>query len=248
MRAKITYPIILITIIVLLAICSTAILAFKDMSKGDTVEEEIILIPLSPYVTLSPYDVHFRKAAEVLDYDWTLIAAIAYTESRFDSTAISEVGALGVMQMMPKTLEGMGFPDSLYMEPRTNIIAATELIRSLERHYRYIKDNNERLNFVLASYNAGFGHINDAMRLARKHGKNRYKWYGNVDTFLIYKNEPEYYTDTLCRNGQFTGWKETLSFVNKVHRNWKRFSKLQQQYNDSINIVVTSDRTKIIKE
>ena len=149
---------------------------------------------------------------------------------------------------MPKTLENMGFPDSLYMESNSNIIAATELLRSLERYFHYIRNDEERLNFVLASYNAGYGHVSDAMRLARKHGKNRYKWYGNVDTFLIYKNEPEYYTDTICRNGQFKGWKETLSFVNKVHRNWERFSKLQKLYNDSINNVIAADSTKKIKD
>ena len=248
MKPKFTYPVIVLTIFVLLVVCGGTIYGLKDMSNKKTVEKETVFTYLSPYVVISPFDAHFRRAADVLDYDWTLVAAIAYTESRFDSTAVSEAGAMGVMQVMPKTMEGMGIPDSLYIQPQMNIIAATELIRSLERHYRYVKDKNERLNFVLASYNAGYGHINDAMRLARKYGKNRHKWYGNVDTFLIYKSEEEYYTDTLCRNGQFNGWKETLSFVNKVHRNWQRFAKLQQQYTDSINKVVASDSAKRISD
>ena len=69
---------------------------------------------ISPYVTLSPYDKHFRKAADSLFHcDWKLLAAIAFTESRFDSTALSGVGAKGVMQIMPRTLRGMGIPDTL---------------------------------------------------------------------------------------------------------------------------------------
>lgn len=249
MKHKSTYSTIIFATAFLLIISSGIIFSYRGISKNKvTKEDEISFTYLSPYITISPFDAHFRKAAKILDYDWTLIAAIAYTESRFDSTAISEAGAIGVMQVMPKTLESMGFPDSLYMETGTNITAATELIRSLDKYFKYIKNKEERLNFVLASYNAGYGHISDAMRLAGKYGKNRYRWYGNVDTFLIYKNEPEFYTDTLCRNGQFKGWKETLSFVNKVHRNWKRFSKLQQEYNDSIKNILITDSTKRIKE
>lgn len=196
---------------------------------------------LSPYVELSDYDHHFREAADTLDYDWTLIAAIAFTESRFDSTAISGAGAKGVMQMMPKTMRGMDIPDSLHMDTRTNIMAATQLIESLEHHYRYISDPDERLNFVLAAYNAGFGHINDAMRLAHKYGKNKYRWNGNVDTFLIYKSMPEYFNDTLCRNGEFKDWKQTHTFVKKVRRKWKQFARRQKEYSDSVNTILAND-------
>ena len=214
----------------------------------EPVEEDIRYTYLSRYVELSDYDDDFRKAASVIGYDWTLIAAIAYTESRFDSTAVSSAGACGVMQVMPKTLRGFNIPDSMHMNPQVNIMAATELLKALEKRYRYIRNPEERINFVLASYNAGYGHIQDAMQLAKKHGKNRFIWNNNVDSFLVYKSLPEYYTDTLCRNGEFKDWKQTLSFVKKVNRNWKRFERMQQEYTDSINIVVTNDSTKRIAQ
>ena len=201
-------------------------------------------IYLSPYTELSHYDKYFREAADTLGYDWTLIAAIAFTESRFDSTARSGAGACGVMQMMPKTMRGFGIPDSLQMDNRTNIMAAAKLLDILEKQYRYISDSEERINFILASYNAGFGHILDAMRLAHKHGKNKHVWQENVDSFLIYKSLPEFYTDSLCRNGEFKDWKQTLSFVRKVNRNWKRFSKRQKAYRDSIDAVMENDTLK----
>lgn len=203
---------------------------------------------LSPYATLSPYDHHFREAADSIGYDWTLIAAIAFTESRFDSTVISEAGAQGVMQVMPATLCGFGIPDSLHTDNRTNIMTAAVLLQSLERHFRQVKDPKERIKFILASYNAGFGYIHDAMRLADKYGFDRYKWDANVDSFLIHMNRPEFYTDTLCRNGQFGGWKETLSFVKKVHRNWDRFRGIQQSYSDSIREIILTDNTKRIMQ
>ena len=172
---------------------------------------------ISPYVELSHYDEYFREASDSLfSWDWKLLAAIAFTESRFDSTAQSEVGACGVMQVMPRTLRGVGVPDSLFMNPRRNILAASTLLKELNHIFRRIKAPEERLSFILASYNAGIGHINDAMRLANKYGRNRYKWENSVDTFLILKGEPTYYTDSLCRNGEFKDWKQTIQFVKKV--------------------------------
>ena len=201
---------------------------------------------LSPYVRISHYDKHFREAADTIGYDWTLIAAIAYTESRFDSTVVSKVGACGVMQMMPQTLRGFGVPDSMYTDNRTNIMTAARLLERLESLYRHIDNKEERINFVLASYNAGHGHIFDAMRLAHKHGKDKHTWQENVDSFLIYKSRPEYFNDTLCRNGEFKDWKQTLAFVNKVHKSWKRFSRKQQNYRDSIEAVAAQDTLKLI--
>ena len=203
---------------------------------------------ISPYARLSPYDSHFREAADSTGYDWTLIAAIAFTESRFDSTAVSQVGAQGVMQVMPETMRGFGVPDSLHCDNRTNIMTAALLLQSLEKQFRPIKSPEERIKFQLASYNAGFGYIHDAMRLARKYGYDRYKWEANVDSFLIHLSLPEFYTDTLCRNGQFNGWQETLSFVRKVHRHWHRFRSMQQSYSDSIRELIITDNTKRVMQ
>ncbi len=204
---------------------------------------------ISPYITISNFDHYFREAGEILDYDWKLIAAIAHTESRFDSTARSGAGACGIMQVMPRTLRRQGVPDSLHMEPRNNIMAATSLLKDLDRIFRRITNKEERTNFVLASYNAGIGEISDAMRLAEKYGRNRYKWENNVDTFLILKSQPQYYNDSLCKNGDFKDWQQTLSFVKKVKRTWQEYEQLQQAYNDSVFEILQSDTTvKIRKE
>ena len=214
-----------------------------DNSTAPQWQEVPVYTYLSPYATLSPYDRHFREAADSTGYNWTLIAAIAFTESRFDSTAVSQVGAQGVMQVMPETMRGFGVPDSLHCDNRTNIMTAALLLQSLEKQFRPIKSPEERIKFQLASYNAGFGYIHDAMRLARKYGYDRYKWEANVDSFLIHLSLPEFYTDTLCRNGQFNGWQETLSFVKKVHRHWHRFQSIQQNYSDSIRELILTDNT-----
>ena len=247
MKRKYVYT-FLLPLLAAILIAGAMVLGSTNIIHSDadaTAKEPYTYIP--EYVYLSNYDNHFRNAADIIGYDWTLIAAIAYTESRFDSTAISRAGACGVMQVMPNTLSSFNIPDSMYLDSRANIMVATELLRALDKRFRYIRNPKERLNFVLASYNAGYGHIQDAMQLAKKHGKNRFVWHNSVDSFLIYKSLPEYYTDSVCRNGQFNGWRETLSFVKKVHRNWERFEKMQEQYTDSINTLIANDNTIRIK-
>lgn len=246
MKLERLYPIVLLTVFTAFVLFGDLI--FQPQAIDDSIPHEPEYTYLSPYVGISHYDRYFREAADSIGYDWTLIAAIAFTESRFDSTAVSEVGACGVMQVMPRTLRGLGVADSLHSDSRTNIMAAARLLRSLEKQYRYIGDSDERINFVLASYNAGYGHILDAMRLARKYGKDRHVWNSSVDTFLVLKSQPEYYTDTLCRNGMFKDWKQTLSFVKKVRRHWKRFSGMQERYSDSINKIVETDTLKRIMQ
>lgn len=242
MRLKYVYPFMLIIAFIITVTQGDVI--FRGMMRDIQYTPPVPKFRyVSPYVELSPYDKHFREAADSIGWDWKLFAAIGFTESRFDSTATSGVGACGVMQVMPGTLRGMGIPDSLHMETRTNIMAAKELLGYLDHLYRRITNFDERLNFILASYNAGAGHIGDAMNLAQKYGRSRYVWNNNVDSFLVLKGEPEYYTDSVCKNGSFSDWKQTLSFVKKVKRNWRRFERAQLRYNDSINTLLACDST-----
>ena len=247
MNLKYTYPVILLFLFAFFIICGDSIFAYSNKQES-TYEEPA---PpeyeyISPHVWISHYDEHFRQAADSIELDWMLIAAIAYTESRFDSSAISSVGARGVMQMMPKTLSGLDVPDSLHADNRHNIHASARYLKSLYKMFRRVKHPDERINFVLASYNAGYGHIQDAMRLAEKYGYDRNIWAGNVDTFLIKKSIPEFYNDSVCRNGEFKDWKQTISFVNKVRRHWSRFSNMQQLYADSVYQVIITDTLKKI--
>ncbi len=246
MQLKFVYPIAILIAFVIIVTEGDIIFRGKVKEVYYT-PAEVKITYLSPHVELSPYDKHFREAADSLGWDWKFIAAIGFTESRFDSVAMSGVGACGVMQVMPATLRGLGIPDSLFMDTRTNIMAASELLSSLDYLYRRIEDFEERANFILASYNAGAGHIGDAMNLAQKHGLPRYVWNNNVDSFLVLKSLPEYYTDSVCKNGSFSDWKQTLSFVKKVKRTWRKFERKQKQYNDSINIILAQDSTKRVR-
>jgi membrane-bound lytic murein transglycosylase F len=150
-----------------------------------------------------------------MDFDWRLMASIAYQESRFDTTLTSWAGAGGLMQVMPKTFTGMGENIENINNPEASVRAASKYIRSLIRSFSNIENKEERIKFVLAGYNSGIGHILDAQALAKKYGKNPNIWADNVDEYVLLKSNPEYYTDSVCRFGYFRG-KETYAYVREV--------------------------------
>ncbi|MDR2853859.1 MAG: transglycosylase SLT domain-containing protein, partial [Prevotellaceae bacterium] len=154
----------------------------------------------TPKGSLSPYDAYFKKYAHIVGWDWRLITAVAHTESRFSARELSWAGAVGVMQLMPVTAHKMGLKTENFFNPELNIQAGVTYLKWLDNNYsNAVPDANERVKFVLASYNAGPAHILDAIALAKKHGRNPAKWDDNVEYFLIKKNEPEYYNDPVVQ-------------------------------------------------
>ena len=73
------------------------------------------------------------------------------------------------------------------------------------------------------------GHIYDAMRLADKYGKDRHVWNDNVETYLRLKNDSVYYTDSVCRNGKFSGIETTL-FVRKVQHKYSEYRLREEAF------------------
>lgn len=165
---------------------------------------------------ISPYDHLFKQYADSIDWDWRILASMAYNESQFDSSLVSWAGAKGIMQLMPSTARHFSDEGWDMTNNRECIAAATRYIASLNRSLRNkVEDKDERIKFILASYNSGLGHIFDAIALAEKYGKNPQVWFGSAAEALKLKNYPEYYNDSVCKCGHFKG-KETLAYVEKV--------------------------------
>lgn len=164
---------------------------------------------------ISHFDQLFKKYAKEIDWDWRVLASLAYTESNFDTTAVSWAGAKGLMQLMPKTAYAMGVPVGKEHNAEESIKAASKYLTLTARSFTKITDPDEKVKFILGSYNAGIGHIFDAMALAEKYGKNKYVWDDNVAEFVLLKSHEEYYTDPVCKNGYFRG-RETYNFVKEI--------------------------------
>lgn len=188
------------------------------------------MMPHSPILSLkegkiSHYDDLFKKYSKEIDWDWRMLASLAYTESNFDTTAVSWAGAKGLMQLMPATARAMGIEAGKEQNPEENIKAAIKYIAATDRSLSMIHDKQERLKFVLASYNAGLGHIYDAMALAKKYGKNNLVWKDNVENFILLKSNEEYFTDPVCKNGYFRGI-ETYNFVRDIMSRYESYIRL----------------------
>lgn len=163
---------------------------------------------------VSPFDSYIKSFSDTINWDWRLLASLIYQESRFNPTVTSFMGAYGLMQVMPSTGRRLGI--DIKSSPENNIKAGVMYIRYLQEFFSdKIPDENERLKFIIASYNAGEGNIIDAMKLARKHGRNPLKWDDNVAYFLLRKTDPVYYNDPVVQFGYCRGY-ESVNFVSDI--------------------------------
>ena len=177
-----------------------------------------------PKGSISPFDRLFKKYATIINWDWRLLAALAFHESRFNSTEVSWSGASGLMQLMPRTASNFGLDKSTKFDPEMNIEASVQYIKSLSLSFREIENKEERIKFILAAYNSGPAHILDAMALARKYGKNPHIWFNHVEYFLVKKDEPEFYNDPVVKYGYFRG-RETVKYVQNTLDTFKKYQK-----------------------
>lgn len=173
---------------------------------------------------ISNYDEIIKKGAADLNWDWMLLASLICQESNFRNDTVSKRGAAGIMQIMPETAKRMGL-DSV-STPSQNIRAGSLYLKKIDKSLKKsVPDSFERAKFVLASYNIGFGHIIDAIRLTRKYGGNAQLWDKNVAVYLKKKSDPKYYNDPLVKNGSCKGH-ETTRLVNDVMERFMNYKNL----------------------
>jgi membrane-bound lytic murein transglycosylase MltF len=123
----------------------------------------------------------FKKYAGRYDFDWLMLAALGYQESRLDQSVRSPVGAIGVMQLMPTTGTAMNVGDVKQIEP--NIHAGTKYMRTILDTY-FVNAKMDDLNrnlFAFASYNAGPTRVAGLRMEAEKRGLDPNVWFGNVE-------------------------------------------------------------------
>ena len=184
---------------------------FKNQRSASIVKSDLFTLSSGK---ISAYDDHIKEYSEQIGWDWRLLASMIYQESRFDPGARSWAGAFGLMQLMPVTARR--FRINMNSPARDQINAGTQFISWLDKRFiASVPDKEERIKFILASYNAGPGHIFDAIRLADKDGKDPRKWHGNVDEYLLKKSNPQYYQDPVVKYGYCRGT-ETINYVNQV--------------------------------
>lgn len=164
---------------------------------------------------ISKYDAIIQRYARRINWDWRMIAAIIHQESGFNPQARSWAGAQGLMQLMPATARDVGVYGYEAYQPDKNIKGGTEYLKKLEKMWENIPDFTQRIKFILASYNAGPGHVSDAARLAAKNGYPSDKWDGSVEYFILYKSNPRFYNDPVVKYGYCRG-QEPFNYVRRI--------------------------------
>jgi membrane-bound lytic murein transglycosylase MltF len=161
----------------------------------------------------------FRKYSTQYNMDWMLMAAQGYQESRLDHSARSQVGAIGVMQVMPATGKELNVGDITLLEP--NIHAGVKFIRGMVDRY-YAKEPMDNLNkvfFAFAAYNAGPTRVRQLRREAETRGLDPNVWFNNVELVA---------SERIGR--------ETVTYVSNIYKYYVTYLLIQGEYIQRQNV------------
>ena len=154
----------------------------------------------------------FRKYGDRYDIDYLILMAQGYQESELNQNARSAVGAIGIMQVMPKTGRDMRVGDITQIEP--NIHAGVKFLRAMMNEY-YASEPMDPLNrglFTFAAYNAGPGRIEGLRRLAAQRGLDRNVWFNNVELMAAEKIG-----------------RETVAYVSNIYKYYLAYQMLAEE-------------------
>lgn len=152
----------------------------------------------------------FQEAAQTYGIDVNLLTAIARQESNFTASATSSSGAMGIMQLMPATAQGLGVNDAY--NPYENIMGGAKYISQLLSRY------NGDVSLALAAYNAGSGNVAK---------------YGGIPPFAETQNYVSkvlgYYQDSTVTGSNTAAASGTVTANNTTAANSNRLSEAERQ-------------------
>lgn len=173
---------------------------------------------------LSPYDDIIKTYSQQIGWDWRLVAALIYKESKFTINNNSSRGAVGLMQVKPATAARFGVTDLL--DPEQNIKAGTlYLKRLMHRYYADIPDEGDARCFALAAYNAGVGRVADARKLCESLGGDPTKWADVREAIPLMRSGELPDSVAVLDHGHFKG-AQTLDFVSGILELYEAFQAI----------------------
>jgi membrane-bound lytic murein transglycosylase F len=154
----------------------------------------------------------FEQASVQTGVDWRLLAALAYQESQWNARAESPNGARGIMMLMPETAAALEVREPF--DPRQSILGgARYFLKVLAQIPARIKDP-DRSWFAIASYNMGYGHLEDARVITQMRGGNPDRWIEVRENLPLLSDEAWYLR---VKNGYARGW-EAQYTVDRVRQ------------------------------
>jgi membrane-bound lytic murein transglycosylase F len=144
----------------------------------------------------------FKRAQESSGIDWRLLAALGFQESHWEPDAVSPTGVRGLMMLTNDTADRLGVSNRL--DPHQAIVAGARYLVELKDTLPARIQEPDRTWLALAAYNVGYGHLEDARRLAQRKGLNPDLWV-DVKRMLPLLARYEYYSTIkhgFCRGGE----------------------------------------------
>ena len=161
---------------------------------------------------LPRYRAWFEEAAAEFDLDWRLLAALSYQESHWSPEAVSPTGVRGIMMLTQDTAESVGVTDR--EDPEQAIRGGAQYLRRVIEKIPDRIPEPDRTWMALAAYNVGFGHMEDARRIAEGRGLDPDRWVHVRDTLPLLAQESWH---QYARFGYARGW-EPVRFVDNIRR------------------------------
>jgi len=164
------------------------------------------------------YDDYFRKYSKRYfgpGFAWRVFKAQAMAESGLDSTALSSVGAQGLMQLMPSTFDEIRSrrPDlKSVLDAQTNIAAGIAHDAYLWKFFADVEAHPEHYRFMMGAYNAGEGTILRARRVAQQERLDAATWNGLA---------------TIAPKVPRWRYRETLGYVHQIAVNYSRLKTIE---------------------
>jgi membrane-bound lytic murein transglycosylase F len=181
--------------------------------------EDLYALRGAAFDHISPYDNLVKRYAERYGFDWRLIVAQMYEESRFEANAVSSRGARGLMQVLPLTARSLGFRN--LDKPDLAIHAGVKYLHKQRDRFEETLSVADRTWFALAAYHAGYDRVQAARRRAERLGLDPNRWFANVEKAML----------DISRNRTgartYRGGRATVAYVGGVRSRYESYLQLQ---------------------
>lgn len=168
---------------------------------------------------LSRYDPLIARYAESVGFDWRLISALIFEESRFDHSRISPRGAQGLMQVMDIAAREVGIEN--FQTIRGNLEAGTKYLHFLLTQFPD-GQTQDRLALALSGYLLGPSRVRAAQQLAHALGYDPYCWKDSVESVFPLLEDVEYYQQI---NASFIPGGEAVRYVNAILKRYELYTR-----------------------
>jgi len=163
----------------------------------------------------------FQKYASKYDFDWLMVVAQAYQESRLDHSARSRTGAVGIMQLLPSTAADKNVNIRNIENLEDNIHAGVKYLHFIRKRYFEDEDMSEvdKTLFSFAAYNAGPARVAKLRNEAKQRNLDPDIWFENVEVIAA------------RRIGR-----ETVQYVGNIYKYWVAYQLSLDEISDSVQL------------